>query len=158
MLKILFAIIFITIFAYPLTSNQVKVGIKSNMENISTSYKYQCGTGASAQGTSFNFGCKGNVCVGTGPQTVSQSFFCQANNSPILDILFSIIRFLSAGVGLVVIASIIVGGIQYTTSGGDPQNVTKAIKRIRSSIVALVIFIFLYAIINYLVPLGFFKT
>lgn len=70
---------------------------------------------------------------------------------------FGIIRFLSLGVGIVVIASIVVAGIQYTTSRGDPQATVRAVARIRSAVGALIIFIFAYAILNYVIPYGFFK-
>jgi hypothetical protein len=80
---------------------------------------------------------------------------CQSKGNAIDDMLFAIIRILSDGVGLVVIGSIIVAGIQYTTSQGNPQNTAKAVARVRSSIIALLIYIFGYAILNYLIPAGF---
>jgi hypothetical protein len=97
-----------------------------------------CGSGTTAVHTSINLGCENK---GNG----------------IYDLLFAIIRFLSDGVGLVVIASIIVGGIQYIGSSGDPNATNKARTRIRSSIVALIVFIFAYAILNYIVPGAFLK-
>ena len=98
----------------------------------------QCGSGADAVVTAINIGCK------------------RAGN-PITDMTFAIIRFLSAGVGLVIIGSIIVAGIQYSASGGDPQAAAKAKSRISSTLTALVIFIFSYALLNYLIPGGFFN-
>ncbi|HUC88238.1 MAG TPA: hypothetical protein VMR95_03770 [Candidatus Binatia bacterium] len=94
---------------------------------------------------------------GAGNTQISTSidFGCQAKGNPILDMLFAIIRLLSDGVGIVVIASVIVGGIQYTTSAGDPNASAKAMTRIRSSLTALLIFIFAYAILNYVIPGGF---
>ncbi len=82
---------------------------------------------------------------------------CRGKGNPIMDMLFAVIRFLSFGVGLVVIGSIIVGGIQYTASAGDPQATAKAIGRIRSSLIALGIYIFAYPLLNYVIPAGFFK-
>lgn len=76
--------------------------------------------------------------------------------NPIIDIAFAIFRFLSAGVGLIVIGSIIVAGLQYSASRGNPQATQAAIKRITSSIVALFIYIFIFAFANYLVPGGMF--
>lgn len=95
-----------------------------------------CGGGTEAVNTSINIGC-----TGTG--------------NPISDALFAIIRFLSAGVGLVIVGSLIVGGIQYSASRGDPQSTAKALGRMRSTMVALIIFIFGYAILNYVIPGGF---
>ncbi len=98
---------------------------------------YVCGSGSDTVKTSIDFGC-----VGKG--------------NPILDLLFSIIRLLSDGVGLVIIASITVAGIQYIFSSGNPQAVAAASKRIQSSFTALILFLFIYAILNYIVPAGVF--
>jgi hypothetical protein len=104
----------------------------------SSSKKYYCGASSNRIYTAINLGC-----VGKGNATV--------------DLAFAIIRFLSAGVGLVVIASIVYGGIQYTMSRGDPQATAAAVDRIRNSLFALLLFIFAYAIINYIIPKGFLK-
>ncbi|HET9098142.1 MAG TPA: hypothetical protein VFN51_00840 [Candidatus Saccharimonadales bacterium] len=77
---------------------------------------------------------------------------CQGKGNAIGDMLFAFVRFLSDGVGLVVIGSIIVGGISYITSEGNPQQTAKAVTRIKSAIIALFLYIFAYAILNYLVP------
>lgn len=77
---------------------------------------------------------------------------CRNKGNPILDVAFGIIHFLSYGVGIVVVASFIVAGIQFTASRGNPQATEKAINRIRSNVLALLLFIFAYAILNYVVP------
>lgn len=82
---------------------------------------------------------------------------CQGKGNPIADMAFAVIRILSNGVGIVIIASIIYGGIQYTGSRGDPQATAMAVNRIRSSVFALLLFIFGYAILNYLIPAGFLR-
>jgi hypothetical protein len=82
---------------------------------------------------------------------------CRGKGNPVTDMLFAVIRILSDGVGLIVVGSIIVGGIQYTGSRGDPQSTAMAVNRIRSSVFALIIFIFGYAILNFIIPQGFFK-
>ena len=103
-------------------------------------------------------GCTGSACghqcgaSDQDPYTPAIDIGCKGKGNPIMDALFGIIRFLSDGVGLVVIGSIIVGGIQYSGSRGDPQSTAMAINRIRSSLFALLIFIFAYAMLNYLIP------
>ena len=82
---------------------------------------------------------------------------CQNRGNPIIDMLFAVIRFLSNGVGIVIIGSIIVGGIEYTTSSGDPQKTAKAVGRIRATLIALGLYIFSYPLLNYVLPSGFFK-
>jgi len=74
-----------------------------------------------------------------------------------MDITFAIIRFLSIGVGLVLVGSMVVAGIQYAGSRGDPNSTAQAQKRIASNVTALLIFIFAYAILNYVVPGAFLK-
>jgi hypothetical protein len=64
------------------------------------------------------------------------------------------INFLAALVGVVVVISIVIGGIQYGSSAGDSQKVMAAKSRIRNAIIALLAFIFLYAALNFLIPGG----
>lgn len=124
-----------------------------NIDNVST--QHQCGSGDGAVKTSINFGCKGESCLSTHPDPN----YCArgVNASGILDVTFAIIRFLSYGVGLVIIASLVVAGIQYTTSQGDPKASAMAQERIKSTVIALIIFIFGYAILDYILPAGFLK-
>ncbi|MFA5004365.1 MAG: hypothetical protein WC498_03785 [Candidatus Saccharimonadales bacterium] len=68
-----------------------------------------------------------------------------------------LIQFLSALVGVAVVVSIVIGGIQYGSSAGDPQKASAAKNRIRNAILALVTFLFLYALLNFLVPGGLFN-
>lgn len=97
-----------------------------------------CGAGDNAVKTAIDIGCKGL-------------------GNPILDALFAVIRFLTLGAGLVMIGSMIVAGIQYSASKGDPQATAAALKRIGSTFGALLLFIFIFAIANWLVPAGVLK-
>ncbi len=90
---------------------------------------------------------------------VAFSFGCLGDDydkplNPIIDIAFAIFRFLSAGVGLIVIGSIIVAGIQYSASRGNPQATEASIKRISNSVIALLLYIFIFSIANFLIPGG----
>jgi hypothetical protein len=64
------------------------------------------------------------------------------------------INLLGATFGLIAVISLILGGINYTTSEGDPQKVSRAKIRIRNTIFAIVAFLFLYAFLNFLIPGG----
>ncbi|MGH7241496.1 MAG: hypothetical protein ACREGB_04330, partial [Candidatus Saccharimonadales bacterium] len=64
---------------------------------------------------------------------------------------------LSILVGVIAVASIIMGGINYSTSGGDPQKAAKAKARITNTILALVIYGFLYGFLQFVIPGGLFK-
>ncbi len=96
-----------------------------------------CGSGDTAVGTTVDLGCKGK---GNG----------------IDDLLFAIIRFLVAGVGVVVIASVIVGGIQYSLAQGEPQKIAAARGRVISALGALLLYLFIFALMQWLVPGGVF--
>jgi len=78
------------------------------------------------------------------------------NNCIVIDLNY-LINILAAGVGLVVVGTIIVGGIQYSTAGDKPEDVTKAKQRIMNGLIALVAFIFMWAFLQWLIPGGVFK-
>lgn len=67
------------------------------------------------------------------------------------------INTLSACFGVIAIISIILGGINYATSEGDPQKTSRAKNRIFNTIIAVIAYIFLYAFLQFLVPGGAFK-
>ena len=115
----------------------------------STSTVNYCGSGQSAVRVTINFGCIGKKC-----QPVNKS---QSGCNAILDATFAIIRLLSDGVGLLVIGSIVYAGIQYTVSRGDPGKTKEAITRIRNTLISLLVYIFAYAILNFVLPSGFFQ-
>lgn len=77
-----------------------------------------------------------------------------SSNCKIIEYLVTFINILSVLAGIVIAGSIAYGGIQYSMSAADPQKVSAAKERIRNAIIALVFFIFGYAILNYLVPGG----
>ena len=130
--------------------NASAAGCTINQTAINTgdkAAKYVCGKGEGNEvKVAFDFGC-----IGSFPDKYNG-----ATLNPIIDIMFAIFRFLSAGVGLVVIGSIIVAGIQYSASRGDPQAIQTSIHRISNSLIGLLIYIFMFAIANYLVPGGMF--
>lgn len=65
-----------------------------------------------------------------------------------------LINVLAASVGVVVTISIVVGGIQYASSAGDPGKAQAAKKRITNALIALIGFFLLYAVLQWLVPGG----
>jgi heme/copper-type cytochrome/quinol oxidase subunit 2 len=100
-----------------------------------------------------------NICGSTKKDHVHTKFDLGCNGAhknPILDMTFALIRFLSVGVGIVVIVSVIFAGIQYTTSQGNPEKTAQAKSRIQTSIMALIFYLFIFAIVQFLVPGGLF--
>ena len=79
---------------------------------------------------------------------------CQTQGNAIMDMLFGIINFLSAGVGVVLIFSTVLAGIQWSAARDNPGSVEKAKSRLLSNLLALGLFIFAWALLNFLVPGG----
>lgn len=65
-----------------------------------------------------------------------------------------IIDFLAAAVGVVVVISIVLGGIQYSASADNPQATAAARKRIANAVIAAVAFLFLWGFLQFIVPGG----
>jgi hypothetical protein len=70
--------------------------------------------------------------------------------------LVAVLKLLSETIGLVIVVVLIVAGIQYITSTGDPALIKSAKKRIQNAILALILFMFMYAILTFLTPGGIF--
>jgi len=72
------------------------------------------------------------------------------------DILAKLIaNFLSISfslIGLILLAMLLWGGIQWLIAGGDKEKIAKAQGRITSAIIGFVIFMSIFAIVNYLLP------
>ncbi len=72
----------------------------------------------------------------------------------ILHWIIIITNTLSIMVGVIVVAVIVAGGIQYTAAGDDPQKVQAAKTRITNAIIALVVSIFMTVFLNWIIPGG----
>ncbi len=95
-----------------------------------------CGTGDAAVETSIDYGC-GN-----------------AKGGAIYGFLRGIIKFAGGLVGLLVIMMLIIGGIRYITSAGNPKLVAAAKNQIVNAIIGLVLFALMLGILNFLLPGG----
>ncbi len=167
-LKIIISTVSILLVLMPLQS---AIALSKTPAPISVFAESGCGSdgeGHWAITTSINFGCQGAKCQspsssgssstpsGSGLNTKNSGYCYGTPHNAMIDLLFAIIKFISDGIGLIIIMSLIIAGIQYTFSRGEPQAINSATRRIQSSVTALVIFIFAYAILNFLVPNGLF--
>ena len=75
-------------------------------------------------------------------------------NCGIVAYLVLAINVLSAAAGLAIVASIMLAGYQYMTARDNAGQIESARKRIVWALVALGIFIFMYAGLNFVVPGG----
>lgn len=120
--------------------------------------EYICGTFINEDRnvkTRFDFGCTGTAFAKLGEGQKNSSNI--KNISPILDLTYAFIRFLSVGVGIVLAISVIISGIQYSMSEGNAEITQKAKARIRSAILGLGIYIFAFSMLQFLIPGGVFK-
>jgi hypothetical protein len=83
---------------------------------------------------------------------------CTADNCDLIKkYLNPTINVLTVMFGLIAAGSIIMGGIQFSTSEGDPQKAARAKDRIASTIFAIFAYAFLYAFLQFLIPGGLFN-
>ena len=75
-------------------------------------------------------------------------------DNPIYERLIEIVNFLSIGVTIVIAISVAIAGIQYMMSRGDPSATSAAIRRVVQAGTALLLYIFGWAILNWLIPGG----
>jgi vacuolar-type H+-ATPase subunit I/STV1 len=85
-----------------------------------------------------------NKCVNNDPKT----------GGAIVNYLKTILLFLSGAIGLIVMLMLVIGGINYITSTGDPARIKGAKDMIQNAIVALVLFLCMFAIISFILPGG----
>lgn len=76
------------------------------------------------------------------------------DNCLILKYIVDGTNMLSALVGIVVVIMIVVGGLQYSSARDNPQASAAAKEKIRNAILALVVYLFMWGILQYLVPGG----
>lgn len=77
-----------------------------------------------------------------------------SGNCGITSYIVVFINILSGLVGVVVIGVLVVSGIQYSASSGDPSAAAAARKKIINALLALVMFAFMYGFMQWLVPGG----
>lgn len=91
-------------------------------------------------------GIDGETCPETSGDTVQENV--------IFDWLLAVIRFLSAGVGIAVTGGIVFGGILYLTARDNAGQAQKAITVITNALIGLLLYILMFAILNWLIPGG----
>ena len=82
---------------------------------------------------------------------------CQSNSSSnciVSKYINPLIRFLNIAVSLVVVISIVIGGIQYSASRDNPEAVKAARRRIMNAIIGLVSYFLLWSLLNFIIPGG----
>lgn len=106
----------------------------NSVNTFAASNKVKCPDGTTASGGSLA------ECGGLKGSSNQNDLMAQANT--IINVVIGVI-------GFVAVAFIIFGGVQYTTSAGDPGKVKKAKDTILYGIIGLVVAMLAYAIVNF---------
>ena len=77
--------------------------------------------------------------------------------NPIFYYLRNIIIFLSGGVGLAVVGGIVAGAYMYITARANAAQTQKGQTMIINSVIGLLLYIFMFAILQFLIPGGIFR-
>lgn len=81
----------------------------------------------------------------------------ELEDNPIFFYLRNIIIFLSGGVGLLVVAGIIYGAFLYITARANAGQAQKGQETIINSVIGLLLYIFMFAFLQFLIPGGIFR-
>lgn len=90
-----------------------------------------------------------DVCSSSAPAEVKQAAGCSGNKDALPAIITNILYAIIAVTGLVSVAYIIIGGINYMTSSGDTTKVEKAKKTILYALIGMIICVLAFAIVNF---------
>ena len=103
-------------------------------------------TDPAACGQSIKACCDTNSASTTGDKPSDCGFIKRIND---------LITFLSVIVGIACALGIIIGGIEYSMSGGDPKRAASGKDHITKAVIAVVLYGFLYFFLQFIVPGGF---
>lgn len=80
------------------------------------------------------------------------------SGDPITSMVITIFNWVTGGVSIVVVGGIIYGGILYMSSGGNQARAKQGMDVIRNAVIALIFFLGMFAIMNFLIPGGLFTS
>lgn len=105
-----------------------------------------CTAPGGVEGVEVSIPINGETCVAVGDENLQ--------NNALFRYLVVFIQFLSIGVGFAVVGGIITGAYMYITARANASQVEKGKNWIINSIVGLLMYIFMYAILNFVIPGG----
>lgn len=74
----------------------------------------------------------------------------------IFKIIADVIKILTAGIGVLAVGATVAGGLLYTMSGNNPENIRKAKTIWLNTVIGLVAYAFIVALTHFLIPGGVF--
>jgi hypothetical protein len=79
------------------------------------------------------------------------------SNTGVWGVLLLAINILTAGVGIAAVGGIVYGAILYTSAGGSPEQVKKAMQIITNVVIGVVAYALMFSGLNFLIPGGLFN-
>ncbi len=73
------------------------------------------------------------------------------------EILLLVFNILTAGIYIVGVGGVVYGSIMYTSAGGNPEQVKQARTIIFNTVLGLIFYTLMFALLNYLIPGGLFS-
>ena len=106
---------------------------------------------ASSSGSSGSYKCpEGSIrSSASSPSKCNVPLDESGNEENVWPVINNMINFIVGALGVVTVVVIVMGGITFTTSQGDPQKIKKAKDMILYGIIGLLVAIFAFAIVNY---------
>lgn len=92
-----------------------------------------------------------DVCNSSAAQAVKDAAGCGKNGGNLPDVVVSILNAVIAIAGIIAVIFVIVGGVQYMTSSGDPGKTKKAKDTILYAVIGLVVCVLSFAIVNFVI-------
>jgi hypothetical protein len=80
-----------------------------------------------------------------------------ASNSGVWGVLLLAINILTAGVGVAAVGGIVYGSLLYTSAGGSPEQVKKAVGIITNVVIGVIAYALMFSGLNFLIPGGLFN-
>lgn len=157
------------------TGGTATLTASSTGKSADTLGREACEASGGVWGDHSETGGQGNSCGDCPAGKTSNASICSAPNtnetpsgvgpelevtgeaSKIIEYLQKGIDLLTAIAGVIIAAMVVVGGIQYSTAGGNPQAAAGAKKKITNAVIAMLALTFLYTFLQWLVPGGVFS-
>ena len=92
----------------------------------------------------------GNFVLNPAGECVASNGDCISND------IQTVINILSVVVGIVILGMVVFGGVRYSLSRSNPQEVQAAKGHLTNAIIALITYIFIYSLLQWIVPGGIF--
>jgi hypothetical protein len=106
------------------------------------------GIGLVVSPTTFAADCtSAATCIGTGANTAGGS----GQNGDLGGLIKTVVNTLLYVLGAAAVLMIVIGGIRYVTSQGDPAHIKSAKDTILYSVIGLIVAILAYALVNFVV-------